>query len=68
MSESGGTTGKILTWIALAILMIVALKAAVWVVGATVGLAMTLLFTIGPILLLGWIVVKIFQHFGDKPA
>jgi hypothetical protein len=60
--DSGITFGKIITWVLMALLAIAALKLAFWVVGAAVGLGFWLIFTIGPILLIGWLVIKMVRY------
>ena len=62
--EGGRTTlGTLISWLLVALLAMAALKMAFWVVGAAVGLGFWLLFTVGPILLVGWLLVKLYQHF-----
>lgn len=62
--DGGRTTlGTLICWFLVALLAIAALKMAFWVVGAAVGLGLWLLFTIGPILLVGWLLVKLYQYF-----
>lgn len=62
--ESNGTLlGRLVTWILVAILAIAALKLAFWVVGAVMGVGFWLLFTLGPILLVGWLVIKVLRYF-----
>lgn len=59
---TGGTLlGKLVTWLLVALVAIAALKLAFWVVGALVGLGTWILFTLGPILLVGWVVLKIVR-------
>lgn len=59
--NNGSTLGKVVTWFFVALLVIGALKLAFWVVGAAVGIGLWAIFTIGPILLVGWIVMKLFN-------
>lgn len=58
---NGTTLGKLVTWFFVALLAIAALKLAFWVVGAAVGIGFWLIFTIGPILLVGWLAMKAFR-------
>lgn len=51
----------LVTWFFVAILAIAALKMAFWVLGVVVGLGFHLLFTLGPILLVGWLVIRIYR-------
>lgn len=58
--NNGTLLGRMVTWFLVALLAIAALKLAFWVVGAAVGIGIWALFTIGPILFIGWLVMKIF--------
>ncbi len=57
--------GKLATWFFVALLAIAALKMAFWVVGAAVGIGTWMLFTVGPILLVGWLVLKLVRRLGE---
>ena len=57
----------LVTWLIVAILAIAALKMAFWVLGVVVGLGFHLLFTLGPILLVGWLVMKLIRYF-SRPS
>lgn len=64
MHEDGRSTlGTLLSWFLVALLAIAALKMALWVFGAALGMGTWLLFTVGPILLVGWLAVKLFRFF-----
>lgn len=68
MHEDGRSTlGTLLSWFLVALLAIAALKMALWVFGAALGMGTWLLFTVGPILLVGWLAVKLFRFF-TRPA
>lgn len=56
--------GTLISWFFIALLAIAALKLAFWVFGAALGIGTWLLFTIGPILLVGWLVVKLVRWLG----
>jgi hypothetical protein len=56
--------GTLVSWLFVALLAIAALKLAFWVFGAALGLGAWLLFTLGPILLVGWLVVKLVRYLG----
>ncbi|HEX6927186.1 MAG TPA: hypothetical protein VF167_17305 [Longimicrobiaceae bacterium] len=58
--------GTIISWFFVALLVIAGLKLAFWVFGAALGIGTWLLFTIGPILLVGWLVVKLIR-FLSRP-
>ncbi|MFW6331311.1 MAG: hypothetical protein ACOC3J_06265, partial [Gemmatimonadota bacterium] len=75
MGEQKSLLSRIVTWTIIAVLAVLALKAAAWllrfligIVGMVFGLAMFLLFTVGPILFLGWLAMKGWQAFTRKPA
>lgn len=59
--NDGSLPGRMLTWFFVALLAIAALKLAFWVVGAAVGIGIWAIFTIGPILLVGWLVMKLLR-------
>ena len=52
---------KLVTWFFIALFAIAALKLAFWVFGAALGIGAWLFFTVGPILLVGWLVMKLFR-------
>lgn len=56
--------GTLVSWFFVALLAIAALKLAFWVFGAALGIGAWLLFTVGPILLIGWLVVKLVRYLG----
>ncbi|HET7276343.1 MAG TPA: hypothetical protein VFI91_14330 [Longimicrobiaceae bacterium] len=57
--------GKLLTWFFVALLAIAVLKLAFWVFGAALGIGTFLLFTVGPILLVGWMLMKVVRFLGN---
>lgn len=74
MTEQRTTIGTVLTWAVLGLLAFVALKLALRVLGVLVGVAgmvfgliTFLAFTIGPIVLVGWLAVKAWRAF-SRPA
>lgn len=54
----------VLKWAVIGILAIVALRIALVVVGVAIGLASFLLFTVLPLVLVVWLVVKAVQWLG----
>jgi hypothetical protein len=62
--------GTLLTFLVVGIAALVAASLVLWVVGAifsiTMGIAGFLLFKVAPILLVGWIAVKVFQKVGNR--
>ena len=59
---------QILTWTVVGIVAVLALKLAFKVLGMAFGLVTFLLFTVGPILLVGWLAVKAWNAFTKEPA
>lgn len=53
--------GKIITIFIVAVVAIALLRLTFWVLSVTFGLGAWLLFTLGPILLVGWIAMKVVQ-------
>lgn len=58
--NGGSLLGRLVTYFLVALIAIAAIKMAFWVFGAALGLGAFILFTVGPILLVGWIVFKVF--------
>lgn len=66
---------RIITWTVIGVVAVVAVKLALrllgflfGIIGLVFGLAVFLLFTLGPILLLGWMGVKGWQAFTRPTA
>ena len=59
--------GQLVTWAFVALLVIAAIKLSFWVFGAALGLGMMLIFKLGPILLMGWLVMKLIRYF-SRPS
>lgn len=76
MGENSSLLGKVVTWTIVGILAVIALKIALRLIGFLVGLAgmllgilMFLVFTVGPVLLLGWLAMKAWKAFArGEPA
>jgi hypothetical protein len=68
MSEYGEKSAfsRVISWVLVALLAIAALKLGFWVFGAALGLGAWLLFTVGPLLLIGWLVVKLLRWLGRR--
>ncbi|HEX8393485.1 MAG TPA: hypothetical protein VF665_14170 [Longimicrobium sp.] len=54
----------VLKWVVIGILAIVAVKIALTVLGIAIGLAGFLLFTVLPLVLVVWLVIKAVQWLG----
>lgn len=66
----GGNTslvGKVVMWIVVGIAAIIAIKIVLGLLGMVLGLAGFVLFTVAPIILLGWLAMKGWQAF-TRPA
>lgn len=66
-----GFGARIMTGGILAVIGLIAIKVVIAVLSGALALAGFLLFTVLPILLVGWVIVKLFRHFsknGDSPA
>lgn len=66
-SNDRSLLSRLLTWFFVALLAIAALKVAFWVVGLAFGIGTWLLFSVGPILLAGWLLLKVIRWLG-RPA
>lgn len=63
MGESKSLFATIATWALIGIVAVIALKLVLGLVGVVFGFAGFLLFTVAPILLLGWLALKAWQAF-----
>jgi hypothetical protein len=52
---------RVIKWVLLAILAIVAINVAVWALGVAVGLTFFLLFRVAPVILVGWLIFKAYE-------
>ena len=68
MEEGKSLLSRIVTWTILGVLAIVALKIALRLLGVVVGFTAFLLFTVGPLILIGWLAVKAWKAFAKDPA
>lgn len=59
---------QIVTWIIVGILAILALKLVTGILGMAFGLVSFLLFTVAPILLVGWLATKAWKAFTKEPT
>lgn len=63
--------GTLLTFFAVGLATLLAAGILLWIVGVvfsiTFGLAAFLLFKVAPILLVGWIAVKLFERYRASP-
>ncbi|MFO7894934.1 MAG: hypothetical protein R6U63_14560 [Longimicrobiales bacterium] len=59
---------QVLMWTVVGILAILALKLVFSLLGMAFGLITFLLFTVGPILLVGWLAMKAWNAFTKEPV
>lgn len=57
-----------LTWIVVGIVALMAIKLVLGLLGMAFGLVSFLLFTVGPIVLLGWLAMKAWKAFTKEPV
>jgi ABC-type sugar transport system permease subunit len=67
MTEKKSLFKQILTWTVVGIVAVLAVKLALGLLGAAFGVVGFLLFTVGPILLVGWLAMKGWEAFSKKP-
>ncbi len=75
MEESKSLLSRVVKWIILALLVVLAIKIIgsllaflLGMVGMAFGVVGFLLFTVGPIVLIGWLAVKAWKAFAKEPA
>lgn len=62
--DRGGSIGRdLVTWLLVGILAIVALKLALLVIGSVFSVGLFLALTVGPILIVGWLAIKVLRRF-----
>ena len=67
MAENKSLVKQVLTWTVVGILAVLAIKFVLGLLGMAFGLVTFLLFTVGPILLVGWLAVKAWNAFAKEP-
>jgi hypothetical protein len=64
--NSSSLIGTLLTWLVVAVVAIVAIKVVFWLLGMAIGISVmliTLAVHLLPLVLLGWLVMKLFRGF-----
>jgi hypothetical protein len=61
--NGAGTLRMLLKWLLVGLVAIVALRLILKLAGVIVGFALWAIFALGPILLVGWLVLKALRHF-----
>lgn len=60
---------QLLTWLLMGVLGIAALKIGIWAMAIAFDVGLFLLFRIVPVLLVGWLLVKVIRRWtGDDPG
>ena len=67
MAENKSLFKQIVTWTVVGIIAVLALKFVLGLLGMAFGMVTFLLFTVGPILLVGWLAVKAWNAFTKEP-
>ncbi len=60
---NGGILKTVAIWLVVGVAAIVGLKIALVALGLVARVALFAIFTLGPILLVGWLVLKALRHF-----
>ncbi len=75
MGESKSLLSRAMTWIIIGVLAVLALKIVgkllaflLGTVGLVFGIVGFLLFTVGPIVLVGWLAMKAWKAFAKEPV
>jgi hypothetical protein len=66
MSGNGSILSKLLVWTVAGVLALVALKLALALFGFVVGIGAFLLFTVGPLILIGWLALKAWEYLRGR--
>ena len=65
-TNGGSTVGSVVKWIIIGILAIVTIKVGLAIAGLVIGFGFFALFTLGPLLLIGWLVLKAIRIFSSR--
>jgi hypothetical protein len=68
VEDNGSFLATIIKWAIIIVIAAVALKLVLGLLGIVLGFAAFLLFTVAPIVLLGWLIMKAWQAFTKAPA
>jgi len=61
--NKGSMIGQLLKWLVIGLLAVLALKIVFGLVGTVIGLALFVVFKLGPLVLLAWLGWKAWQYF-----
>jgi hypothetical protein len=68
VEDNGSFLATIVKWAIIIIVAAVALKLILGLLGMVLGFAAFLLFTVAPLVLVGWLIMKAWQAFTKAPA
>jgi hypothetical protein len=68
VGDNSSLLATLVKWSIVIVIAVVALKLALGLLGIVMGLAAFLLFTVAPVVLIGWLIMKAWQAFTKEPA
>jgi hypothetical protein len=68
VGDNNSPVATLIKWAILVVVAVVALKLVLGLLGIVMGFAAFLLFTVAPIVLVGWLIMKAWQAFTKEPA
>jgi hypothetical protein len=68
VGDNNSLLATLVKWAIIIVIAVVALKLVLGLLGIVMGLAAFLLFTVAPVVLIGWLVMKAWQAFTKEPA
>lgn len=67
MQEKKSLLSRIVTWVIIGVLAVLAIKLVLSLLGAAFGLVGFLLFTVAPLVFIGWLALKAYAAFTKEP-
>jgi hypothetical protein len=68
VGDNNSPVATLIKWAILVVVAVIALKLVLGLLGIVLGFAAFLLFTVAPIVLVGWLIMKAWQAFTKEPA
>jgi hypothetical protein len=68
VGDNNSLLATLVKWAIIIVIAVVALKLVLGLLGIVMGLAAFLLFTVAPVVLIGWLIMKAWQAFTKEPA
>jgi hypothetical protein len=68
VGDNNSPLATLVKWALIIVIAVVALKLVLGLLGIVMGLAAFLLFTVAPVVLIGWLIMKAWQAFTKEPA